>query len=138
MFFNRSQFAIFGFLLFLLLAGTPASAQQNKVDRFIAEYKTFVDEVVATPVRDIHGDTLEHIKHQQHKFMRRYRWHYDKRMSVEQLEAYNRLCGRYHRKMRQVSRQRNWAVARGRIEGRFDGLFHSRDSIETPVDTVDN
>lgn len=119
-------------LAFALLA-VAADAQQggNRVDRFIAEYQVFVDDFAATSVSDIHGDTLNRYKHQQNRFMRRYRWYYDNRMSVEQLEEFNKLCGRYHRKMRAVMRQRKWAAARGRIEGRFENLFSPRDSLDT-------
>lgn len=120
-------------LLAAILLSVAGEAQSfNKVDKFLKSYEAFVDEVVATPLRDFHGDTLNHVKRQQKSFMRRYRWYFDNRMSVEQLEYYNKLCGRYHRKMRQVANRRRLAAARGRLEGRFEGLFN-RDSV---VDTI--
>jgi hypothetical protein len=70
----------------------------------------------------------------QRRYMRRYRWCYDTRLSVEQLEQFNRLCGRYHRKMKSVNRTRRWAITKGRIEGRFENLFRRNDMV--PSDTI--
>ena len=120
-------------MLFLLLTTAGRAQAQNRVERFINNYEAFVTEVVAIPVGDFHGDTLNHIKKKQRCYMRRYRWFYDTRMSVEQLERFNKLCGRYHRKMRMVNNRRRMAAVRGRIQGRFERLF-SRP--EAPPDTL--
>lgn len=121
--------------LCLCMSLTAVHAQKgNKVDRFINEYKTFVDEVVATPYADFHGDTLTKVKRQQRCFMRRYRWFYRKRMSEEQLELFNTLCGRYHKKMNALMNRRRWAIVKGRVKGRFENLFKRNE--ELPSDTV--
>ena len=120
--------------LCLCISLTAVHAQKgNKVDRFINEYKTFVDEVVATPYADFHGDTLNRMKRQQRCFMRRYRWYYKSRMSEEQLEQFNRLCGRYHKKKSRLQSRRRLAVLRGRVKGRFENIFKT-DTISS--DTI--
>lgn len=112
------------FVVCLFFLGTVAQAQKgNKVDRFIKDYEKFVNEVVATPFADFHGDTLNDVKRQQRCFMRRYRWLYDHRMSEDQLEQFNTLCGRYHKKMSRLKSRRRMAVIRGRVKGRFENLF---------------
>ena len=88
------------FAVIVLLLGSAVWAQRvNKVEKFINNYEAFVTEVLATPYADFHGDTLTKVQRQQSCFMRRYRWFYRRRMSEEQLERYNILCGRYHKKM---------------------------------------
>jgi len=120
-------------IAFLLLSLQVEAQKPNKVERFINQYGEFVDEVVATPFSDFHGDTLNHIRRQQRCFMRRYRWFYDTRMSVEQLERFNILCGRYQRKIKALNRRRRLAATTGRIKGRLEGIF-SRP--EHPSDTL--
>lgn len=120
--------------LTLLLWARMIDAQTvTREERFLNSYETFVNEVVATPIADFHGDTLNHVKKMQRRFMRRYRWCYDTRMSVEQLERFNRLCGRYQHKMKTVTRHRRWVATKGRISGRLEGLFKDRDN---PSDTL--
>ncbi|MBQ6069865.1 MAG: hypothetical protein IJK84_10205 [Bacteroidales bacterium] len=121
------------FALLLLAVCTAAAQSENREERFLNRYEAFVNEVVATPVADFHGDTLNHYRKMQRRFMRRYRWCYDTRLSIEQLEQFNKLCGRYHRKMSMVNNRRRWAATKGRIEGRFEALFHRHD---VPIDTL--
>ena len=66
------------------------------------------------------------------------RWYYDNRMSEEQLEYFNKLCGRYHKKMDRLRSRRRWAMVRGRMQGRFEGLFRKEKSAEDTLmlDTV--
>ena len=116
-------------LSMLLLSWVAGAQSETREERFLNRYEAFVNEVVATPVANFHGDTLNHVKKQQRRFMRRYRWCYDTRLSIEQLEEFNRLCGRYQQKMKTISRQRRMAAARGRIEGRLEGLFRRNDTI---------
>ena len=120
-------------LAFLLLSWGVEAQSDNREERFLIRYETFVNEVVATPIADFHGDTLNHVRKMQRRFMRRYRWCYDTRMSVEQLERFNRLCGRYQHKMKTISRRRRWVDTKGRIAGRLEGLFKGRD---IPADTL--
>ena len=120
-------------LAFLLLSWGVEAQSDNREERFLIRYETFVNEVVATPIADFHGDTLNHVRKMQRRFMRRYRWCYDTRMSVEQLERFNRLCGRYQHKMKNISRRRRWVATKGRIAGRLEGLFKGRD---IPADTL--
>ncbi len=71
--------------------------------------------------------------------MRRYRWYYDNRMSEEQLERFNQLCGRYHKKMSSLKNRRRWAIVKGRVKGRFENLFkrNNEPDIDTlPIDTI--
>ena len=97
-----------------------------------------MNEVLDTPFEDFHGDTLNRVKKKQRSFMRRYRWYYDNRMSEEQLEYFNKLCGRYHKKMDRLRSRRRWAMVRGRMQGRFEGLFRKEKSAEDTLmlDTV--
>lgn len=120
-------------LAFLLLSWGVEAQSDNREERFLIRYETFVNEVVATPIADFHGDTLNHVRKMQRRFMHRYRWCYDTRMSVEQLERFNRLCGRYQHKMKTISRRRRWVATKGRIAGRLEGLFKGRD---IPADTL--
>lgn len=121
-------------LITLLCFSQPTEAQKpNKVEKFISKYQIFVEEVIATPFEDFHGDTLIRTKRQQRSFMCRYRWYFKKRMSEEQLERYNKLCGRYHRKMNRLANRRRWAATKGRITGRFEGLFKRQDN---PTDSL--
>ena len=121
-----------GLLAFFLMLSLNCQAQKvNRVEKFINNYEAFVSEVVATPIADFHGDTLNHFQKQQRRFMRRYRWYYDTRMSVEQLEHFNRLCGRYKHKMKVLNRYRRFAAAKGRIAGRFEELFHRRSDFDS-------
>ena len=121
------------FSCFLMLSFSGHAQKEGRVGRFINNYEAFVNEVVATPISDFHGDTLNHFQKQQRCFMRRYRWYYDTRMSVEQLEYFNRLCGRYKHKMNVLNRYRRFAAAKGRIMGRLEDVFHD----ETDFDTSD-
>ena len=118
---------------FLLLSMAVEAQSDSREERFLIRYETFVNEVVATPIADFHGDTLNHVKKMQRRFMRRYRWCYDTRMSVEQLERFNRLCGRYQHKMKTITRRRRWVATKGRIAGRLEGVFKGRDN---PSDTI--
>lgn len=122
---------------FLVLSFNGQAQKVNRVERFIGNYETFVNEVVATPISAFHGDTLNHIQRQQRCFMRRYRWYYDTRMSVEQLERFNRLCGRYKHKMKVLNRYRRFAAAKGRIVGRLEDLFHREPDFDiSDFDTI--
>ena len=121
------------FLAFLLLSIGVEAQSESREERFLQRYEAFVNEVIATPVADFHGDTLNHIKKMQRRYMRRYRWCYDTRMSIEQLEKFNNLCGRYQHKIKTVNRRRRWAMTKGRIEGRFEGLFRRN---AAPSDTL--
>ena len=127
-----------GLLAFFLMLSLNCQAQKvNRVEKFINNYEAFVNEVVATPIADFHGDTLNRFQRQHRCYMRRYRWYYDTRMSVEQLEHFNRLCGRYKHKMKVLNRYRRFAAAKGRIAGRFEELFHRRsDSDSVGFDTI--
>lgn len=130
---------LLSFCLCLFLFATVVYGQKtNKVVRFINEYEGFVNEVVDTPFEDFHGDTLNRVKKKQRSFMRRYRWYYDNRMSEEQLEYFNKLCGRYHKKMDRLRSRRRWAMVRGRMQGRFEGLFRKENTTEDTLmlDTV--
>ena len=130
---------LLSFCLCLFLFATVVYGQKtNKVVRFINEYEGFVNEVVDTPFEDFHGDTLNRVKKMQRSFMRRYRWYYDNRMSEEQLEYFNKLCGRYHKKMDRLRSRRRWAMVRGRMQGRFEGLFRKEKTTEDTLmlDTV--
>ncbi|MCQ2281711.1 MAG: hypothetical protein MJZ99_03695 [Bacteroidales bacterium] len=114
------------FLIALMAVALSVSAQKaekpNKVIRFIAEYEAFVNEVVMMPFADFHGDTLDNVEKQQHKFVRRYRWHYQDKMSIDQLEQFNKLRGKYQRKMTALNNRRRLAATRGRIHGYFERL----------------
>ena len=110
-------------VIILLLSPTAWAQKGNKVEKFINNYEAFVTEVVSTPYADFHGDTLTKVKRQQRCFMRRYRWFYRKRMSEEQLERFNQLCGRYHKK-----------IVKGRMKGRFEDLFKRNEKPTT--DTI--
>lgn len=130
---------LLSFCLCLFLFATVVYGQKtNKVVRFINEYEGFVNEVLDTPFEDFHGDTLNRVKKMQRSFMRRYRWYYDNRMSEEQLEYFNKLCGRYHKKMDRLRSRRRWAMVRGRMQGRFEGLFRKENTTEDTLmlDTV--
>ena len=123
------------FAVIVLLLGSAVWAQKvNKVEKFINNYEAFVTEVLATPYADFHGDTLTKVQRQQSCFMRRYRWFYRRRMSEEQLERYNILCGRYHKKMNTLKNRRRWAIVKGRVKGRFENLFKRNE--EPPTDTI--
>ena len=125
-------------LCLFLFAALVYGQKTNKVVRFINEYEGFVNEVLDTPFEDFHGDTLNRVKKKQRSFMRRYRWYYDNRMSEEQLEYFNKLCGRYHKKMDRLRSRRRWAMVRGRMQGRFEGLFRKENTTEDTLmlDTV--
>ena len=125
-------------LCLFLFAAVVYGQKTNKVVRFINEYEGFVNEVLDTPFEDFHGDTLNRVKKKQRSFMRRYRWYYDNRMSEEQLEYFNKLCGRYHKKMDRLRSRRRWAIVRGRMQGRFEGLFRQEKTAEDTLmlDTV--
>lgn len=126
-------------VIILLLCPTVWAQKGNKVEKFINSYEAFVTEVVTTPYADFHGDTLTKVKRQQRCFMRRYRWYYDNRMSEEQLERFNQLCGRYHKKMSSLKNRRRWAIVKGRVKGRFENLFkrNNEPDIDTlPIDTI--
>ena len=127
------------FIAFMLALWTLEAQKVTREERFLGKYEAFVSEVVSTPVGDIHGDTLQHYKKTQRCFMRRYRWFYDTRLSVDQLEEFNKLCGRYNRKMTSVNRHRRWVATKGRIQGRWEGLFKRRDIPEDTLvfDTID-
>ena len=130
---------LLSFCLCLFLFATVVYGQKtNKVVRFINEYEGFVNEVLDTPFEDFHGDTLNRVKKMQRSFMRRYRLYYDNRMSEEQLEYFNKLCGRYHKKMDRLRSRRRWAMVRGRMQGRFEGLFRKENTTEDTLmlDTV--
>ena len=120
-------------LAFVFITGMADAQSETREERFVRSYEAFVSEVVATPASDFHGDTLNHIKKMQRRYMRRYRWCYDTRMSIEQLEKFNNLCGRYQHKIKTVNRRRRWAMTKGRIEGRFEGLFRRN---AAPSDTL--
>ncbi|MCQ2294539.1 MAG: hypothetical protein MJZ67_02700 [Bacteroidales bacterium] len=105
---------------FAISSAMYAQSGGTKVDKFLNNYEAFVNEVVHTPFADFHGDTLQHIERQQHKFIRRYRWHYDKKMSIEQVERFNKLRGRYRRKMNALNRRRHFAATKGWVQGRFE------------------
>jgi hypothetical protein len=125
-------------LCLFLFAAVVYGQKTNKVVRFINEYEGFVNEVLDTPFEDFHGDTLNLVKKKQRSFMRRYRWYYDNRMSEEQLEYFNKLSGRYHKKMDRLRSRRRWAMVRGRMQGRFEGLFRKEKATEDTLilDTV--
>lgn len=110
------------FLLFFVAVafGFSVHAQGTKVDKFLAEYEAFVSQVVSMPFSDFHGDTLNMVEKQHHKFVRRYRWHFDDKMSIEQLEQFSRLRGRYNRKMTALNNRRRLAAAKGRLTGYFE------------------
>ena len=121
-------------VIVLLLSSAVWAQKVNKVEKFINNYEAFVTEVLATPYADFHGDTLTKVKRQQSCFMRHYRWFYRKRMSEEQLERFNTLCGRYHKKMNSLKNRRRWAIVKGRVKGRFENLFKRNE--ELPADTI--
>ena len=50
------------FLAFLLLSIGVEAQSESREERFLQRYEAFVNEVIATPVADFHGDTLNHIK----------------------------------------------------------------------------
>lgn len=118
----------FIFLTLTMLA-FGANAQSTKVDKFLNEYETFVNEVISYPFESFHGDTLQHVEHLQHKYLRRYRWLYDDRMSIEQLERFNKLRGRFNRKMTALNNRRRLAATKGRIQGYFEKPSWKRDTI---------
>ena len=120
-------------VIILLLSPTAWAQKGNKVEKFINSYEAFVTEVVTTPYADFHGDTLNRMKRQQRCFMRRYRWYYKSRMSEEQLEQFNSLCGRYHKNKSRLQSRRRLAVWRGRMKGRFENIFKT-DTISS--DTI--
>lgn len=107
-------------VLAMLMAFGGARAQSTKVDKFLSEYEAFVKEVVAMPFDAFHGDTLNNVEKMERKFVRRYRWHYDDKMSIEQLEQFNKLRGRFSRKMTALNNRRRLAAAKGRISGFFE------------------
>lgn len=123
---------IFAILVVLLCAAGVSAQKPDKTVQFLAEYEAFVKEVVKMPFSEFHGDTMSDIEHREHKFMRRYRWHFKKVMSIEQLEQFNKVRGRYDRKMTQLNNRRRRAVTRGRIEG----FFEHQDDGEAPADTA--
>jgi hypothetical protein len=60
-------------------------------------------------------------------------------MSEEQLERFNQLCGRYHKKMSSLKNRRRWAIVKGRMKGRFEDLFkrHEKPTTDTiAFDTI--
>ena len=111
-------------LAFVFFTGMTYAQSETREERFLRNYEAFVNEVVATPVSDFHGDTLNHYKRLQRRYMRRYRWCYDSRLSLEQLEQFNKLCGRYKRKMNTVSNRRRLVAFKARIEGRLEERLH--------------
>ncbi|MBO4600407.1 MAG: hypothetical protein J5641_06670 [Bacteroidales bacterium] len=121
-------------LSFLLLSWAVGAQPVSREERFLNNYEAFVTEVVSTPVSAFHGDTLNHVKKMQRRYMRRYRWCYDTRLSLEQLEQFNKLCGRYQRKMKTVANRRRLAAAKGRIEGRWEERFGRQQQEE--LDTM--
>ncbi len=125
-------------VIILLLTPTAWAQKGNKVEKFINNYEAFVTEVVSTPYADFHGDTLTKVKRQQRCFMRRYRWFYRKRMSEEQLERFNQLCGRYHKKMSSLKNRRRWAIVKGRMKGRFEDLFKRNEKPTTDTIAFDS
>lgn len=116
-------------LLVVLLTGFGMRAQSTKVDKFLDTYETFVSEVVAMPFDAFHGDTMNYVEKQQHKFVRRYRWYYDDRMSIDQLERFNQLRGRFNRKMTALKNRRRLAATKGRIKGYFSSPNSNADSL---------
>lgn len=115
-------------LVVALLLGMKLSAQGTKVDKFLDTYEAFVAEVVAMPFDAFHGDTMNYVEKQQHKFVRRYRWYFDDRMSIEQLERFNQLRGRFNRKMTALKNRRRLAATKGRIKGYFSRPQPVRDT----------
>ena len=110
-------------LTFAFLAVFASEAQTvTKTEKYMLEYVQFVKSIVTMPFADFHGDTLKQVDRMQDKFMRRYRWYYKKRMSIDQLEEFNKWRGRYNRKMTALSNRRRWAATKGRIEGFFERL----------------
>lgn len=117
----------------LLLLLMPLCSMGQKVptraEKFLSQYESFVVEVTELPFDAFHGDTLVRVQRTERRFLRRYRWFYDKRLSIEQLEQFNKLRGRYRRKLTALNNRRRMAALKGRIEG-----FFYRDS--TRADTV--
>lgn len=127
---NKMYKKILLIIFLTLVFGCTLQAQGTKVDKFLDSYEAFVTEVVAMPFDAFHGDTMSYVEKQQHKFVRRYRWYFDDRMSIDQLERFNQLRGRFNRKMTALKNRRRLAATKGRIKGYFT-------SPHTPRDTVD-
>ena len=121
-------------LAFVFVTGMADAQSETREERFVRSYEAFVSEVVATPASDFHGDTLNHFRKMQRRYIRRYRWCYDTRLSLEQLEQFNKLCGRYKRKMSSVTNQRRLVALKARIEGRIEEGF--RKPKEDTLDTI--
>ena len=119
-------------LAFVFVTRMACAQSETREERFVRSYEAFVSEVAATPASDFHGDTLNHFRKMQRRYMRRYRWCYDTRLSLEQLEQFNKLCGRYKRKMNTVTNQRRWVALKARSEGRIEEGFRKPE-----VDTLD-
>lgn len=116
-------------LLGVLALSLSLSAQTTKADKFLASYESFVNEVLAMPYDAFHGDTMVRVEKQQHRFMRRYRWYYDDRLSIDQLERYNKLRGKYQRKMNALNKRRRRAVTRGWFQGIMERPTEERDTL---------
>lgn len=124
-------------LLVVLLVLLPLCGWAQKVptraEKFLSQYQLFVDEVTSYPFEAFHGDTLVKVQRTERRFLRRYRWYYQKRLSVDQLEEFNKHRGRYRRKLTALNNRRRMAALRGRIEGFFyrDSTRHDTRVLDT-------
>lgn len=117
-------------LLAALILSTASFAQkEEKVEAFINEYELFVKDVVRTPFSEFQGERLHDVEKMQKKFLRRYRWHFDKRMSEDQMEQFNKLRGKYKRKIASLNSRRRRAAMKGYVKGLFE-----KDKVDEEVD----
>lgn len=121
-------------MLFLLPFCAFSQKDSTRAERFLGRYETFVNEMVSYPFDAFHGDTLVKVQRTERCFLRRYRWFYKKRLSVDQLEEFNKLRGRYRRKLTALNNRRRLAAMRGRLEGFFYKDSLRQDSVV--LDTV--
>ncbi len=121
-------------IMVVLLCAAGVSAQRvDRTVQFMSDYEAFVKEVVKMPFAEMKGDTMTHIEKTEHRFMRRYRWHFKKTMSIEQLEQFNKIRGRYSRKMTALNNRRRLAATKGRFEGFFERQDGAEEAGQAPA-----
>lgn len=104
-------------LIICFALATTFSASADNIDKFLNKFDRFVTEVTAINDEELIGDKLEAIEQKFDTFIHDYHEKYSKKMTTEQVAQFNRIRGRYQKKMISAKAKRKGAAAKGFIEG---------------------
>ncbi|MCQ2295108.1 MAG: hypothetical protein MJZ67_05595 [Bacteroidales bacterium] len=96
---------------------TALGGSEDRIDKFIAKFDNFVTQVLAMDNDQLHGEKLQSIEAKYETYIKEYNDHFSQKMTTEQLTQFNRIRGKYQKKILTAKTKRKGAEAKGFIEG---------------------